>query len=394
MATNHNNNALFDGYNLARAKDVRFLAVAMTGYLLGTGNSLKLHALNAARRETITRLAIQMVTDIPLTTAITNLVAADRTSDDQMITHGEILQVFAYTVPPAVRPAIKPVPTDSLPQNLVERNTPGARAIEDTTLDMGFAKAGTPDKSKYKFKIDFEKPVPHKKNKWDYCSTKYYDWLEDHPEPSWDSAKSLSRLNQWRSQIFKRYFGVKRKPRDHWSVSEKNLVVKLMKKDLEKSSFVRWKRLANNYNNITQGKGQDAEEAKAWKLVSKSDKLGEQRSAPWRTMSAIRVQTSKWEETKDLEEVARAGETSEVESTDDEKEIPDPKTDSEKIDARHKNRLEAKTKGNTMGKETAGSKGGARTKGNGKRKRQVVEDENTESHGEVLKPAARRRQKV
>ncbi|KAL5323150.1 hypothetical protein ACEPPN_007678 [Leptodophora sp. 'Broadleaf-Isolate-01'] len=363
MATNHNNNALFDGYNLARAKDVRFLAVAMTGYLLGTGNSLKLRALNAARRETITRL---------------------------MITHGEILQVFAYTVPPAVRPAIKPVPTDSLPQNLVERNSPGARAIEDTTLDMGFAKAGTPDK----FKIDFEKPVPHKKNKWDYCSTKYYDWLEDHPEPSWDSAKSLSRLNQWRSQIFKRYFGVKRKPRDHWSVSEKNLVVKLMKKDLEKSSFVRWKRLANNYNNIMQGKGQDAEEAKAWKLVSKSDKLGEQRSAPWRTMSAVRVQTSKWEETKDLEEVARAGETSEVESTDDEKEIPDPKTDSEKIDARHKNRLEAKTKGNTKGKETAGSKGGARTKGNGKRKRQVVEDENTESHGEVLKPAARRRQKV
>lgn len=111
-------------------------------------------------------------------------------------------------------------------------------------------------------------------------------------------------------------------------------------------------------------------------------------------MSAVRVQTSKWEETKDLEEVARAGETSEVESTDDEKEIPDPKTDSEKIDARHKNRLEAKTKGNTKGKETAGSKGGARTKGNGKRKRQVVEDENTESHGEVLKPAARRRQKV
>ncbi|KAG4430402.1 hypothetical protein IFR05_014122 [Cadophora sp. M221] len=329
MAKNHNNIVLCNSCNVARAKDARFLAVAMSGYLLGTGNSLKL------------------------------LVAADRSSDNEIITHGKLLQVFIYTVPSAIRPAIKPVPTNPLPQNLVEKNTPGAKVTNDSTLDTGVAKSGAPDKSNYKFKIDFEKP--------------YYDWLEDHPEPFWDSAQSITKLNQWCSQIFKRYFGVKRKPRDHWTVSEKKLVVKLMKKDLEKRSIVRWKRLANNYNKIMQGKVQDVEEAKVSKLVSKSDKLGEERSAP-RTISAIKIQTSKWEGTKDLEEAPRASETSEVESTDDEKEIHDPKTDHEKINALNKKQIEkkGKGKGKAKGKNIAQGKREAKIKAKGKRTRQAA----------------------
>ena len=164
---------------------------------------------------------------------------------------------------------------------MIDKNVPGVRAIKDPSLDTSFARHGTPDKSKYKFIIDFEKQNPYKSAKWDYYGTKVYNWTDHHGEPSWDSAAGLSKLNQWRAQIFKRYFGVKRGPRDHWIVSEKDLVVKLMKEDLENSAFVRWKRLANNYNSAMNGQIQGTDEFLLSQSIGNKEYLDEERLAPW-----------------------------------------------------------------------------------------------------------------
>ncbi|PVH87805.1 hypothetical protein DL98DRAFT_631979 [Cadophora sp. DSE1049] len=367
MTGNHQNTPLFNGYNLTAARDVRFLAVAMSEYKKGLGNGMKLRALKDERKATITRVAIQMAGSSSLTAAIDALVAADRESDNIMVSTGRMLQVFAYIAPPDPRPSINPVPTDPLPRQSVEKNAPGVRAIKDPSLDKSFARHGTPDKSKYKFKIDFEKPNPYKSDKWDYYSTKYYNWLDDHAEPSWDSAASLSKLNQWRAQIFKRYFGVKRKPRDHWVVSEKNLVVKLMKKDLENSAFVRWKRLANNYNQAMNGQIQGTDELLVSRLIGNKE----------RTLGAIKAQTTRWIETMGLEAEALAGETSEVESSDDEEEMQDPETESEKIAAANGKckQPHTKSKGSGKNKKAKKSKGNGKGKGKGKTVNEYSETE-------------------
>lgn len=237
---------------------------------------------------------------------------------------------------------------------------------------MSFARHGTPDKSKYKFQIDFEKPNPYKRDKWDYHSTKPYNWLDNHDEPSWDSAASLSKLNQWRAQIFKRYFGVKRKPRDHWVVSEKNLVVKLMKKDLENSAFVRWKRLTNNYNTTMRGQIQGTDELLVSQLIGDKEYLDEERLAPWRTLGAIKAQTARWNETMGLEAEALAGETSEVESSDDEEELQDPETESEKIAAANGKRKQPHTTRKSSGKTKKVKKSNNKSKGKGKGKGKAV----------------------
>ncbi|KAK0113900.1 hypothetical protein ONS95_014143 [Cadophora gregata] len=377
MAVNYQDTLLFDGYNLTSAREIRFLAVAMKAYNNGLGNGFQTRALSDQRKATITRVAIQMAGSASLSDAIGTLVVADRESDDIIIASGRMLQNFTYEAPPKIRPSIKPVPTDPLPRQLVGKNAPGVRAIKDPSLDISFARHGTPDKSKYKFKIDFEKPNPYMSSKWDYYGTKFYNWLDDHDEPSWDSAASLSRLNQWRSQIFKRYFGLKRQPRDHWVVSEKNLVVKLMEKDLENSAFVRWKRLANNFNQAMKGQIQSTDELLVSQLIGHKDYLDEERMAPWRTLGAIKAQTTRWVETRSLEAEALAGETSEVESSDDEEEMPDPATESEKIAVANGKRKQPHTR--TMGNcKSKKAKKTIKSKGKGKRKHKEVEDTETE----------------
>lgn len=87
---------LFDGYNLTSARELRFLAVAISEYKDGLGNGMKLRALSDERKATITRVAIQMVGSPSLRAAIDALVAVDFECDNALISAGRMLQVFTY----------------------------------------------------------------------------------------------------------------------------------------------------------------------------------------------------------------------------------------------------------------------------------------------------------
>ena len=96
MAEHSTDISLFDGYNLTSAREVRFLAVAMSEYKDGLGNGMKLRALSDERKATITRVAIQMVGSPALRAAIDALVAVDFECDNALISAGRMLQVFVY----------------------------------------------------------------------------------------------------------------------------------------------------------------------------------------------------------------------------------------------------------------------------------------------------------
>jgi hypothetical protein len=269
------------------------------------------------------------------------------------------------------------------------------------------AKVGVVDRKKMKISFETEREDPKHPGRVIPGNRVNYDYLETHTEPDWDSIEDLRVLNTWRRQIFGRNFPPIRKAREVWVQSEKKTVLDLMRRQLDRHSYIKWNRLANDYNKNMEGVVQKAGEKFVSQGNRKTEGIVEDRDAPWRSTSAIMGQSLNWAEYNDLLESARPDaddalddNSNEVESDDnpdsgDDKEIPDPNPGPRSECAKRKPVTKSKA-----GNASKAQKSGAKTKAtrNKKRKRVDSEDEEeveeSESEGEdeivVVTPVPKR----
>lgn len=148
----------------------------------------------------------------------------------------------------------------------------------------------------------------------------------------WNNARSVGKLNGWRRQILGRNFPPTRKTREFWLQSEKDLALELIKQHLLARGFVKWRKLANEYNryytDVVQRRGE-----KLLTKFGKMDRLENDRAAPWRTSGSLIGMAIKWPEVKDLykesedratEKALTGEEEDEHLTSEDEAGIPDP----------------------------------------------------------------------
>ena len=160
----------------------------------------------------------------------------------------------------------------------------------------------------------------------------YNSYVEEHLPVDFNDAQQISRLNGWRRQILGRNFPPTRKTREFWLQSEKDAVLELIRQHLLARGFVKWRKLTNEYNryyaNVIQRKGE-----KLMTKFGKTDRLEQDRQAPWRTSGSLIGMANKWKEVKVLQknsddrttQKALAGEGSDEHLTsEDEVEILDP----------------------------------------------------------------------
>ncbi|EPE25037.1 hypothetical protein GLAREA_11618 [Glarea lozoyensis ATCC 20868] len=156
-----------------------------------------------------------------------------------------------------------------------------------------------------------------------------------HPVNFADHA-SVTRLNQWRSQIIGRNFPPTAKKREYWLELEKQQILALIAQRYEDHTNIHWKTLTNKFNADNMG----AIQPKGSPLLSKENKKAKalqcDRPAPWRTSDSIKHAAFKWSEYEVLQNQRRRktyqnaesvhdGEDEEEEpESADEEEIPDP----------------------------------------------------------------------
>jgi hypothetical protein len=148
--------------------------------------------------------------------------------------------------------------------------------------------------------------------------------------------KSITKLNQWRSQIISRNFAPVHKKREYWLKSEKQQVLDLIEARYAVSTQIHWTTLTNTFNTTNNGTIQPAGSEFLNKGTRLARKLASDRLAPWRTSASIQHAALKWPEYTKLsnarreETVANADllddgkEEAEESSSEDEDEIPDP----------------------------------------------------------------------
>jgi hypothetical protein len=228
-----------------------------------------------------------------------------------------------------------------------------------------------------------------------------YDYLEAHTEPDWNSVEDMRALNTWRRQIFGRNFPPIRKAREAWVESEKKVVLDLMRRQLDRHRYIKWNRLANDYNEKMQGVVQRAGEKFVKQGNRKTEGIVEDRDAPWRSTSAIIGQSLPWAEYEALLENARpdandsqgeegdeVGSDGNPDSGDDE-EIPDPNPGPRSEVTKRKPVTKSKAGTSSRVKKTR-AKTGAKTKQIRGKKRKRVESEDEEevevieSEGDVV----------
>jgi hypothetical protein len=147
---------------------------------------------------------------------------------------------------------------------------------------------------------------------------------------------SVTKLNQWRSQILSRNFSKTHKARAYWLKSEKEQVVKLIEARFTQSTQIHWNKLANTFNNANKGSVQPAGSELLSGGVRVARSIAKDRDAPWRTSASIKHAAMKWPEWVDLSDLRRwktkeiADQIDDGEEEDatpfseDEDEIPDP----------------------------------------------------------------------
>lgn len=186
----------------------------------------------------------------------------------------------------------------------------GSMAALVETIDRSYCKCNQPQELKVKFTLRYTRPDPENPGQTIAAPSVPYDYTIKQPTLDWSVKKDIYALNQWRNQIFKRNFGPAREPRLFWLVLEKHFVLKLLVAQLTSMPAPLWRRLSNEYNKAMYKTIQPQGSA----LLSKAMKtnLTQDRSAPWRTNSAIPAQGKKWVESTKLIEEAKAREKERV----------------------------------------------------------------------------------
>ncbi|KUJ14884.1 uncharacterized protein LY89DRAFT_735946 [Mollisia scopiformis] len=205
---------------------------------------------------------------------------------------------------------------------------PSYKAIDDGTIDKTPATLGVRDDKKLIIAFDTQKEDPEHPG--EYLPEKQrveFDYRKLHPEFDFANKKHIFQLNHWRRQLIKRNFGYIRKARGPWLEKEKGVMLDLMREQLQRNSYIKWRRLANAYND----RQYESLQEKGEKLVAKGVKksvTSEDRWTPWRTSGAIKAISNKWPEyhelVSDMKAKRKSDGVEEAEYSDDDKEVPDP----------------------------------------------------------------------
>jgi hypothetical protein len=184
-----------------------------------------------------------------------------------------------------------------------------------------------------KINIDYPTRRPDPDNPGEYIDGTYVKNRYKRGVVDWTSRASITKLNAWREQIFRRTFGETRKVREFWTESERDDILRLAARQLRNRRSLAFNRLANNYNKehyLAGAKNLAGERRIALGREKKGTFLDEDRTIPWRSVSAIKNQAKKWESfIKLMDDTAKKGKKKDeegkiIEDSGDEMEIFDP----------------------------------------------------------------------
>ncbi|KAH7369653.1 hypothetical protein BKA65DRAFT_470911 [Rhexocercosporidium sp. MPI-PUGE-AT-0058] len=223
-------------------------------------------------------------------------------------------------VNPDSKPGWHPTPSKKIP---------GSKPVPGQQVDRKYAQPGKADPSKYTIVIKYQKK--DKKGKILPTKTVKYQYLKKNEEPKWDNAATLKGLNKWRSQVLNGAFGTKVPPKKMWLKSEQNLLLELVQKQFDRKNTIKWKRLANSYNNLLKGKVQSKGEELISIAATKTNKLNLDRVAPWRTHTSIKAMAPKWAAFNEMQ--AEANRKQRV--IDESEEIPDSDSEDDAFEKDH-----------------------------------------------------------
>ena len=128
------------------------------------------------------------------------------------------------------------------------------RALEDETYDRSPAAVGPPDKSKLIIVLNRER-VDEDGN-WHRVPPASYVYMRN---VVWNDKESVTRLNQWRCQIFRRALGAQRNSRQKWTIAEHDTLMSLLSSCLQQASIngrwarIPWSTVRTEFNSSFEG---------------------------------------------------------------------------------------------------------------------------------------------
>jgi hypothetical protein len=131
----------------------------------------------------------------------------------------------------------------------------GERCLYDPTISRSNAIVGVPDLSKVSITLQTERPDPYNPGTYlpsDPVVFKYAQPID------WNDKISISKLNAWRYQVFKRTWGQKRESRPPWTINEQNKLLSLIDSHLKSSSVggrysrIQWQEIEHEFNSVFQ----------------------------------------------------------------------------------------------------------------------------------------------
>jgi hypothetical protein len=177
----------------------------------------------------------------------------------------------------------------------------GERCIPDENTNRDNAIVGRYDPSKLVIEFQTERPdwtnpghfIPSGPARFEYPNA-----------VNWDDKTSISKLNNWRLQVFKRTIGQKRDSRPPWTINEQNKLLELLHSHLKGTetgghySLINWKEIELDFNSFfaekTHKKGELTAETsynvRGKDMLAKSRKLVQDRPHTPRSAGAIENQ--------------------------------------------------------------------------------------------------------
>jgi hypothetical protein len=125
-------------------------------------------------------------------------------------------------------------------------------------VDFSPARLGVEEKWKFHLSIQTKIPDPKTPVQWIDGEPLEYHYLDHDPEAlaafDFNNRKNITALSSWRSQHRYRKFPPTRKERAFWLEVECAKITHLITEQLKTSNTIKWKRLANEFNEENRGK--------------------------------------------------------------------------------------------------------------------------------------------
>ncbi|KAE9369347.1 hypothetical protein N431DRAFT_346057 [Stipitochalara longipes BDJ] len=132
----------------------------------------------------------------------------------------------------------------------------GERCLPDPSVSRDNAIVGQPDPSKMSIVLQTERPDLATPGSFLPSDPVHFTYTN---KVNWDDKESVSKLNSWRYQVFKRTLGQKRESRPPWTINEKDKLIEMMSSHLSlpatggRYSQINWGEVERNFNQFFQG---------------------------------------------------------------------------------------------------------------------------------------------